>query len=88
MGGGIFAGGPGLVLGANYRSVGDQLGILWDDIKSMVSDIKDAEIQNKIIDFLRYTFELDPLDHDLTDDTFSEKLINIGTGNVQGTGVA
>ena len=73
------------------REIGKAVGWVGDVTKDTAGDLIDYVVNEPgadrlVIDFLRINIGLESLDHDRTDDTFTEKLINIATGNVQGTG--
>jgi hypothetical protein len=73
------------------REIGKAVGWVGDVAKDGAEDLYDYIVNEPgadrlVIDFLRIQIRLPALDHDLTDDTFAEKLVNIVTGNVQGRG--
>ena len=68
----IFAGGP--VLATNYRSIGDQWDILWDDIKQVWSDVSGAGIQEALIDAVRVMADLPEINHEKDDRSNWDKL--------------
>ena len=86
-----------MVWGINFsyvdalREIGKAVGWVEDVTKDTAEDLFNYVVHEPgadrlVIDFLRLRTGLAPLDHDRTDDTFTEKLLNIPMGNVQGRG--